>query len=169
MKRFSLIGIILFFSFTGNAQTVVDGVVVEVVEGDILLVVLNSGDTISAKINNIECPEINQSFGDVAKSFTEKLCLKREITLAYDNYDKNLNFLAVVTLQKGKDLGAMLLEQGLAWHYAKGLSTHSNTSLYLNLEEKAKEKKKGLWKEPEQVPPWTFRNHHNKWEGKTSI
>lgn len=169
MKRFSLIGIILFVSLIGNTQTIVDGVVIEVVEGDILLVVLKSGDTISAKINNIECPEINQSFGDVAKSFTEKLCLKKEITLSYSNYDKDLNFLSEVTLKKGKDLGAMLLEQGLAWHYAKGLTTHPNTSLYINLEEEAKDKRKGLWKEPEQVPPWTFRNHQNKWEGKTSI
>lgn len=169
MKRFSLIGTILLSSFFVYGQNVVEGVVFEVPEGDIIRVVLNSGDTISAKINNIECPEVNQSFGDVAISFTKKACLNKNVSLSYTDYDRDLNYLAFVTLKKDKDLGALLLEQGLAWYYAKGLSTNPQTSLYLNLEEEAKKKKKGLWKEPEQIPPWTFRNHQNKWEGKTSI
>lgn len=169
MIRFFLILILMLSSLAGFSQNVVEGVVFEVKEGDIILVALNDGDTLSAKINHIECPEIKQPFGDVAKAYTEKLCLNKPVTLAYKDYDRDRNVLANITIKNDKDLGALLLEQGLAWHYIKGLTTHSNTSLYLSLEEKAKEKKKGLWKAPDQIPPWTFRNHENKWEGKTSI
>lgn len=169
MIRFSLVGIILLSAFFGYGQKVVEGVVFEVLEGDIIRVVLNNGDSISAKLNNIECPEISQSFGDVARAFTKKVCLNEKVTLSYSEYDRDLNYLARITLKKDKDLGALLLEQGLAWYYAKGLSTNPQTSLYLNLEDEAKGKKKGLWNEPEQIAPWTFRNHQNKWEGKTSI
>lgn len=169
MKKVSFILILLLSSQIGFSQNVVKGVVFEVREGDIILVALNDGDTLSAKINHIECPEINQSFGDAAKAFTEKLCLKKSVTLTYSGYDRDRNAMAIVLIKQEKDLGALLLENGLAWNYVKGLATHPNTSLYLQLEEKAKEKKKGLWKEPDQIPPWTFRNHQNKWEGKTSI
>ncbi len=169
MNKVSLILMFMLSSLAGIAQNVVEGTVIEVKEGDIIVVVLNDGDTLSAKVNHIECPEINQSFGDVAKAYTEKICLKKTVTISYLKFDKDRNVMADVLIKNGKDLGALLLEQGLAWNYVKGLSTHPNTSLYLSLEEKAKEKKKGLWKEPEQIPPWTFRNHQNKWEGKTSI
>lgn len=169
MIRFSIILILMLSSLAGVSQNVVEGIVFEVKEGDIILVALNDGDTLSAKINHIECPEIAQAFGNIAKAYTEKLCLKKSVTLSYSEYDRDRNVMADVLIKNQKDLGALLLEQGLAWNYVKGLSTHPNTSLYLSLEEKAKQKKKGLWKDPEQIPPWTFRNHQNKWEGKTSI
>jgi len=169
MKRFSLILLLILQNLPGFSQNVAEGIVFEVKEGDIILVALTDGDTLSAKVNYIECPELEQSFGDAAKAFTKKICLKKSVTLTYSGYDKDRNVMASVLVKGEKDLAAMLLENGLAWHYSKGLSTHPNTSVYLSLEEKAKEKKKGLWKEPEQIPPWTFRNHQNKWEGKTSI
>lgn len=169
MKKFTIAALLLLVAFGIEAQTVVKGVVIEVLEGDIVLVHSYEGDTLSVKFNNIECPEISQSFGDKALAFTKKLSLKKEVTITYQEMDRDRNVLGTVYLGNGKDIAAELLKQGLAWHYMKGLTIGPNTGLYLELEQVAKDKKKGLWKEPNPMAPWTFRNHQNKWEGKTSI
>lgn len=169
MKKFTIAILLLLVTFGTEAQTVVKGVVIEVLEGDIVKVCALEGDTLSVKFNHIECPEIAQSFGDKAKAFTKKLSLKKEVTITYKEMDRDRNAMGTVYLTNGKDIAAELLAQGLAWHYVKGLSLDSNTALYLQLEQKAKERKKGLWKEPNPIAPWTFRSHQNKWEGKTSI
>lgn len=169
MKKIAIIALLLSIALGTEAQTRVKGVVIEVIEGDIIKVLSTDGDTIAIKFRNIECPEKEQDFGDKAMAYTTKICLKRDVTVLYDERDRDRNALGTVKLKNGDDIGVLLLEQGLAWHYMKGLAQGPNTSRYLDLERKAKEKKKGLWKESDPVAPWIFRNHQNKWLGKTSI
>lgn len=169
MKKFTIAALLLLVAFWTEAQTVVKGVVVEVAEGDILKVYSTDGDTLTVKLRNIECPEIEQDFGDEAMAYTTKMCLKETVTVVYEEKDRDRNALGTVNLGNGKDVGAELLEKGLAWHYMKGLSLGPQSTLYLELEQKAREKEKGLWKESNPMAPWVFRNHQHKWEGKTSI
>lgn len=169
MKKLTILMLSLLTTVAAQSQTVVTGVVIEVPEGDIVKVLSHQGDTLSVKFKNIECPEIGQSFGDEAKAYTQKISLKKDVSITYTEKDRDLNALGVVLLANGKDIGAQLLAQGLAWHYMKGLAVSPETQHYLELEQKAKDKKKGLWKEENPIAPWTFRNHQNKWEGKTSI
>lgn len=169
MKKLIILMLSLLVTSTIQSQTVVTGVVIDVPEGDIVKVLSHQGDTLFVKFNNIECPEIGQNFGKEAKAYTQKIALKKTVSITYTETDRDLNALGTVTLSNGKDVGAQLLAQGLAWHYMKGLNASSDTALYLELEQKARERKKGLWKEENPMAPWTFRNHQNKWEGKTSI
>lgn len=169
MKKMMFIILSLLVTSTVQSQTVVTGVVIDVLEGDIVKVLSQQGDTLSVKFKNIECPEIGQSYAEEAKAYTKKLALKKTVSVTYTETDRDLHALGTVLLSNGKDVGAHLLDQGLAWHYVKGLNAEPNTQLYLDLEQKAREKKKGLWKDQNPMAPWTFRNHQNKWEGKTSI
>ena len=122
MKKFTITAFLLLVTLWTEAQTVTSGVVFEVVEGDIIKILTPEGDTLPIKFRNIECPEINQSYGDKARNFTRKLCLKQNITVSYDEFDRDRNALGTVVLANGEDVGATLVEQGLAWHYMKGLS-----------------------------------------------
>lgn len=169
MKKFTIAAFLLLVALGSSAQTIVEGVTIGVIEGDIITVLSDEGDTLSVKFQNIECPELEQSFGEKARNYTQKICLNKPVTVTFTDYDRDRNILGMVLLENGKDVGESLLEQGLAWHFMKGLDHGPNTSLYLDLEKKAREKKKGLWKEDEPMAPWTFRNHQNKWLGKTSI
>lgn len=169
MKKMIIILFSLLVTSTVQSQTVVTGVVIDVQEGDIIKVLSHEGDTLSVKFKNIECPELGQSYADKALAYTQKLALKKSVSVTYTDTDRDLNALGIVLLSNGKDIGAQLLAQGLAWHYVKGLNAGPETQLYLDLEQKARDKKKGLWKEENPMAPWTFRNHQNKWEGKTSI
>jgi endonuclease YncB( thermonuclease family) len=66
---------------------------------------------------------------------------------------------AEVLLPDGRNVGRELLKEGLAWWQR---SASSDASLEV-LEELARASAKGLWSEPNPVPPW-------KWEAtkKTS-
>lgn len=169
MKKMITILFSLLVTSTVQSQTVVTGVVIDVLEGDIIKVLSHQGDTLSVKFKNIECPEFGQNYADKALAYTQKLALQKAVSVTYTDTDRDLNALGIVLLNNGKDIGAQLLAQGLAWHYVKGLNVSPETQLYLDLEQKARDKKKGLWKEENPMAPWTFRNHQNKWEGKTSI
>jgi len=46
-----------------------------------------------------------------------------------------------------------LLEEGLAWHY----KSYSNSPEYGRLEEIAKAKRKGIFRQKNPIPPWEWR------------
>ena len=121
MRKFTILASLLFITLTSSAQTIIEGTAIDVIEGDILIVLSNEGDTLPIKLRNIECPELKQNFGDKAKAYTKKICLKEKVTISYDDYDRDRNILGTVILKNGKDVGLELLNQGLAWHYMKGL------------------------------------------------
>ena len=61
------------------------------------------------------------------------------------------------------NLNKALIRAGLAWHYRQ----YSSDSLLTALEMEARAAKKGLWSEPDPVPPWVWRKM--KKAGKTKF
>jgi micrococcal nuclease len=61
------------------------------------------------------------------------------------------------------NLNKALIRAGLAWHYRQ----YSSDSLSTALEMEARVMKKGLWSEPDPVPPWEWRR--KKKTGKTKF
>ena len=56
-------------------------------------------------------------------------------------------------LPDGTNLNRELVKAGLAWWYRK----YSKDESLGALEEEAKTAKRGLWTDPEPVPPWCWR------------
>ena len=64
-----------------------------------------------------------------------------------------------------EDINLKQIEAGLAWHnkiYQKQQSPEDREA-YAKAEEEAREAKRGLWREPEPVPPWERRKIKRKW------
>jgi endonuclease YncB( thermonuclease family) len=53
------------------------------------------------------------------------------------------------------DLGELLISEGMAWEFLS--NGQEKTSRYKLAEEKAKNLKKGVWKDASPTPPWVFR------------
>ena len=51
------------------------------------------------------------------------------------------------------DVNAEQVRQGMAWVYRQ----YSKDATLLTIEADAKEQKRGLWHDPEPVPPWEWR------------
>lgn len=155
---FSLIGV------SGIRANGLQGRVVTVIDGNTLEVETATEGIMKVMLFGIDCPELTQGYGEKAKAFTEKLMLNKEVTISIQGKDRWGNRLAVVRLVKGdKDPRVELLKEGLAWTAEKNpdpdLDAHRLT---------AQNKGRGLWKDENPTPPWTYRRQQTMAEAKSS-
>jgi hypothetical protein len=66
-----------------------------------------------------------------------------------DRYGRSLGFIFVDSM----DVNAQMIEDGWAWHYKK----YNDEERLASLEDEARAEKRGLWADPNPLPPWEFR------------
>ncbi len=91
------------------------------------ITVLHDGKGEKIRVYGIDCPEKGQDFGQKAKQITSD-----------------------------KVFGEELVDEGCAWVFRKYCSK-PRCSLWLELEERARKSKVGLWSLPNPIPPWDYR------------
>lgn len=138
------------FSFGSQYQ------VVDVIAGDIIKVDYEN-TPIEIRLAAIDCPEIGQPWGEQAKQFTTQMVLHKQVTIGPIGVDRQGRILAWIYMGD-IDLNKALLRAGLAWHDRK----QSQESLLTALEMEARAAKKGLWSQPEPIPPWEWRKGPNR-------
>ena len=138
--------------------------VVKVIDGNTLEILTADNETYKVLLKEIDCPEIEQSFGEEAKKLTEKILLKKKVTVVVNGKDRWGTRLVSITMGNGKDINQELLKKGYAWHNA---SLSSNNDLKA-LESNAKENKIGLWENEDPTPPWVFRRQQTMNTPKTN-
>jgi endonuclease YncB( thermonuclease family) len=62
-------------------------------------------------------------------------------------------------LLDGEDVNLEQVEAGMAWHYKKyqGEQSVSDRVKYADAERDARRRKLGLWRDPDPMPPWEYR------------
>lgn len=135
------------FSFTGEVVGVLDGDTIEV---------LHNGKAQRIRLNGIDCPEKGQPFGNNAKQAISALVFAQYITLEFHGKDKYGRILADVLLADGTNVNQELVKEGWCWWYRKYAP---EDTVLEGLETEAREAKRGLWADPEPVPPWDWRKH----------
>jgi micrococcal nuclease len=142
-----VIGLFLFPAFLHAFE----GKVVSVSDGDTIKV-LYDGKQVKIRLAAIDCPEKGQPYGQKAKQFTADMVAGKVVKVwetDVDRYGRIVGFVFV----GDKNLNKELLSAGLAWHYKK----YSRDPELAKLEFEAKSSKRGLWAEPDPVPPWEWR------------
>ena len=129
------------------------GKVVGVTDGD-TITVLHNGRGERVRLHGIDCPEKGQGFGTVAKQFTSALIFGKEVTVMVQDSDKYGRTIGEVKLLDGRVLNQELVKAGLAWWYRR--YAPGDTALE-GLEMEAREAKRGLWVDPNPIPPWEWR------------
>lgn len=141
-------------AFTGHAiATDLSGFVVSVLDGDTIEVLHNQHPT-RIRLRGIDCPEKGQAYGRKAKQAASALVFGEEVTLHTFGKDKYGRTLADVLLSDGRNANQELVKEGWCWWYRKYAPW---SSVLQELEEEAREAKKGLWADPAPVPPWIYR------------
>jgi endonuclease YncB( thermonuclease family) len=138
--------------------------VIKVIDGNTLEIKTTDNEIYKVLLKNIDCPEIEQSYGEEAKRLTEKLLLKKKVTVVIMGKDRWGNRLVDITLSNGKDINQELLKKGYAWHNTR----LSSSSKLKSLEASAKHQKVGLWTNDEPTPPWIFRRQQTMKVAKSS-
>ena len=130
------------------------------VEGGDTITVRRDGEKVKIHLYGIDTPERYQEFGKEAEQFTSRMVLGKVVEVEVPFRDRDGSTGALVRVD-GVSLNEELVEGGLAWVN----SQHCLNSIceYLHaLEMNARDEKRGLWAEPNPVPPWEFQRQERK-------
>ena len=142
---------VLFFTYPALAGFI--GPVVSVLDGDTIEVLHNTHPE-RVRLSGIDCPEKGQAYGNNAKQAASALVFGRDVILQTHCQDKYNRTLADVLLRDGTNVNHELVKEGWCWWYRKYAP---GDSVLEGLEKEARETWKGLWADPQPVPPWEFR------------
>lgn len=127
----------------------------KVVQGDTIMVYVNK-KMLNIRLAYIDCPELQQPYGQEALKFTSDLLLRKKIQVEIESYAENGQLIGRVNVN-GEDLSMTLVKAGLAWYCKE----HGTERYLLKAQRKAKRSKIGLWSQKKPVPPWIFRQEGN--------
>jgi len=143
--------ILLFIPFAAIASDLT-GQVVRVVDGDTLILLDSNQKQHKVRLTEIDAPELDQSYGNQSKQLLSDLCFNKPVIIKSSSKDQYKRTLGRVICD-GIDANAELVTQGMAWVYTR----YNKDESLPPLQQKAQQLKKGLWTEPNPIPPWKWR------------
>ena len=138
--------------------SVITGKVVRVADGDTLTVLGEGNVQYKIRLSAIDAPEKKQPFGTRAKQALSEMTMSKNITVKVLNKDKYGRYLGLISTDEIPDVNGAMLEKGMAWHYAY----FDKTEKYAELEQEARDAKRGLWQDDNPTPPWNYRRSKKK-------
>ena len=136
------------------------GRVVVVVDGDTLVVLDSSNTQHKIRLAGIDCPERKQPLGQRAKQALSDHVFDNQVTVEWDKVDRYGRTVGKI-LTDDRDVNLALVRDGMCWWYRKyaGEQSPVDRGLYEAAEGAARDKRRGLWTDPDPVPPWEWRGH----------
>ncbi len=112
------------------------------------------GGEVTIRLHGVDAPESAQPYGRAATRAARRYVGGKDVRVAVEEIGRYGRAVARVEVQGG-DLGAMLIRDGLAWHYREYAP---NETGYRRLQRQARNAKRGLWSQSNPVPPWEWRD-----------
>jgi endonuclease YncB( thermonuclease family) len=155
MKRFYII-LLLFLINSCRQQSInngLSGIAVNIPDGDTFTLLTSENKSIRIRLYGIDAPERGQDFYQASKKYLGDLLQGQNLNVQVRDTDQYKRIVGDVYLPGKRHVNKAMVEAGLAWHY-KQFSKDENLAV---AEEQAKEKRIGLWKQPNARPPWEWR------------
>lgn len=130
------------------------GKVVGITDGDTITVLRDRAE-VKIRLHGIDTPEKKQPFGQAAKKATAQLTAGKIVDVDETDTDKYGRTVAIVTADS-VNVNRTLVKNGYAWVYRK-YCKQDFCNDWLDLEEKAKTARLGLWRDTNPEPPWDWR------------
>ena len=127
-----------------------------VVDGDSLIVETGAGREYTIRLYGLDAPEGRQAYGGQAAKFLAGLVKGRDIVLKVMDKDSYGRLVALVYLEEGEPVNRRLIAAGQAWVYTAHCRL-PECALWREDEERARQGREGLWRDPSPKPPWKYR------------
>lgn len=150
---------LLAFAVLQNASAgALEGRVVGVTDGDTITVLDSSNRQHKIRFAGIDAPEKNQPYGQRAKEHLSELVFNRQVNVETEKKDRYGRTVGKV-LVGGRDTNLAMVVEGYAWHYKKYQAEQSpdDRLLYDSAEREARAARRGLWADPDPIPPSEWR------------
>lgn len=146
--RYLIIALVLI---TCSAQADFRGEVVGVTDGD-TVTVLRGREQVKVRLAEIDAPERKQPFGQRSRQNLAEMVFRQDVLVieqGKDRYGRSIGRLQLGSL----DANAEQVRRGMAWVFDRYVK---DRSLY-DLQDEARQAKRGLWADPTPVEPWEWR------------
>ena len=155
--RITLLFVLLITQCLAQADTLT-GRVVRVTDGDTIVVLDADNTQHKIRLTGIDAPEKKQAFGTKSKEHLSGSVAGKFVVVDYSKRDRYQRILGKVLLSD-QDMNLEQVRAGLAWHYKKYQKeqAQADRELYSEAEHEARDAGRGLWHDPEPVPPWEYR------------
>jgi micrococcal nuclease len=145
--------LLLFFLCAQVYAQSFTGKVIGVKDGDTVVVIDTANNQTTLRLAEVDCPEKKQAFGTKAKQFTSDAVYLKEVKYIVTDTDRYGRSIAKIYYDDNKYLSAEIIKNGFGWQYKQ----YSTSKLLANLEQEARQNKRGLWVEPNPIYPSDFR------------
>ncbi len=142
----------------------VDGISIDVQDGDSFVMRDDLGNRHRVRISGIDAPEKSQPFADRSRQHLRDLMRDARIRLEPVKIDVFGRTVARVWIlsedgKSGRDAGLVQIEAGMAWHFKRYRSDQhdQDAARYAKAEREARSEGLGLWRDASPEPPWEFR------------
>ncbi|EOU5622305.1 thermonuclease family protein [Escherichia coli] len=132
------------------------GMVIRVLDGD-TIEVLHEQQPVRVRLLNIDAPEKKQPFGRWSTNQLKSLLAGQSVTVSYTQTDRYGRVLGRVVTANGTEANRQQVLKGAAWVYDRYNTDNSLPAL----QQEAQTQKRGLWADPNPVPPWEWRHKQN--------
>lgn len=153
MKK-SILWIFVLFCFASACARVQENQVLSVADGD-TLTIYSHRKKVKIRLAGIDCPELSQPYGKIAKRFVQKVTSGRVVSIEKKTRDQYGRVVAFVFIDD-KMLNEMMVDFGYAWVYRK-YCNYDICSRWARLEAIARKQRKGLWLDSRPIAPWEWR------------
>jgi len=126
--------------------------VITVHEGD-KVTILHGGQTQNIFLKDIDCPDLKQPYGKQAQRTTAAYIANRVVTVRKVQRDNKGRTTAEIVLLDGRNVAHELVKEGLAW----ARKDTAGGKQLAEVEQLVRAERKGLWADPNPVPPWKWR------------
>lgn len=178
--RFILLFFLLFCSISAFAKEpirIIEGIVIEVSDGDKIQVKDSLGKTFKIRLYGIDAPEVEkrkdktgqvirqgQPFGKEAFQALNSKVLRKHVKVEIMEIGQYKLLVSIIRLDE-RNINQEMLAEGFAWAYPQFLS-RDVAPAYIQAEAQAKSKKLGLWQQSSPQSPWEFRRLLSPSKGK---
>ena len=130
-----------------------EGKVVRISDGDTVTIETDNGTRVKIRLNGIDAPESGQEFGQESRAKIAELIDGKDVSVKTHSHDRYNRVLGEIFLD-GRNINLTMVQEGCAWHYVKYAP---NDKELAKAQQQAMEAHKGLWTNPNAVPPWEYR------------
>lgn len=121
-------------------------------------------ETFTVRLSAVDAPESNQSFGEAARQALQSFTPAGTLVACYKTDGYGRRICRVYTPQ-GLDVQALMLEDGMAWHYTAFAHEQTDDEYddYVRRTGYAQLMRIGLWSQSNPQAPWECRSTRICW------
>jgi endonuclease YncB( thermonuclease family) len=142
--------------FAAPNQNIYVGRAEKISDGDTITLLTEDYERIRVRFYGVDSPEKKQPAGPEATLALKKLIEGQTITVEEMDTDRYSRIVGLVRV-KGQLVNLTLVRNGWAWLYPNYCKVKDLCSAMARAEREAKAQGLGLWREPNPIPPWSWR------------